>query len=89
MPASTIHVRDLGKRLGVFTVWEKKRNSKEVHWFIECFAEAVRDNPRLNLASLLLICCIQMGVFFYVYFGIGSQVGWVFGNILKETGLSS
>ncbi|KJA26276.1 hypothetical protein HYPSUDRAFT_199026 [Hypholoma sublateritium FD-334 SS-4] len=71
MPAPTIyHVRDLGQRMGIFTVWEKKRNSKEVHWFMECFAEA-------------------MGVFFYVYFGIGSQVGWVFGNILKEAGLSS
>lgn len=30
-----------------------------------------------------------MGVFFYVYFGIGSQVGWVFGNIAKQVGLSS
>lgn len=30
-----------------------------------------------------------MGVFFYVYFGVGSQVAWVFGNIAKEVGVSS
>ncbi|KAF4613507.1 hypothetical protein D9613_007568 [Agrocybe pediades] len=30
-----------------------------------------------------------LGVFFYVYFGLGSQVGWVFGNIIKEEGFSS
>ncbi|KAJ7736039.1 putative aquaporin 2 [Mycena maculata] len=30
-----------------------------------------------------------MGVFFYVYAGVGSQAGWVLGNILKEVGISS
>ncbi|KAF8972131.1 aquaporin-like protein [Flammula alnicola] len=70
MSAPVVHVRDIQKRLGVFTVWEKKRNSKEVHWAMECLAEA-------------------MGVFFYVYFGIGSQVAWIFGNIVKIQGFSS
>ncbi|KAF9484372.1 aquaporin-like protein [Pholiota conissans] len=65
-----LHVRDLGQRPRIFTIWERKRNSKEVHWLMECFAEA-------------------LGVFFYVYFGLGSQVGWVFGNLIKEEGISS
>ncbi|KAJ7114161.1 aquaporin-like protein [Mycena crocata] len=30
-----------------------------------------------------------MGVFFYVYAGVGSQAVWVVGNLLKEAGLSS
>jgi len=31
----------------------------------------------------------SLGVFFYVYFGVGSQVGWVVGNLLGIEGLSS
>jgi glycerol uptake facilitator-like aquaporin len=31
----------------------------------------------------------MLGVFFYCYFGIGSTAGFVVGNILKQTGLSS
>ena len=53
MTAPTVHVRDLGRRMGIFTIWEKKRNSKEVHWLIECFAEAVR--PRSNLQAVSVI----------------------------------
>jgi len=30
-----------------------------------------------------------MGVFFYVYAGVGSQAGWVIGNLIKEAGISS
>ncbi|KAF8149957.1 aquaporin-like protein [Crassisporium funariophilum] len=67
---STPLLRDVMKRPAVFAAWEKRRNSKQVHWAIECFAE-------------------MMGVFFYVYFGVGSTAGWVIGNIIKQPGLSS
>ncbi|KDR76192.1 hypothetical protein GALMADRAFT_247439 [Galerina marginata CBS 339.88] len=70
MSAPLVHLRDVQKRPPIFTIWEKRRNSKQVHWAMECFAE-------------------MMGVFFYVYFGIGSQVGWMFGNIVKQEGFSS
>jgi len=50
--------------------WERVRNKPQVHWAMECFAEA-------------------LGVFFYVYFGLGSTAAWVIGNILKQSGLSS
>ncbi len=55
MTAPTIHVRDLGKRKGIFTVWERKRNSKEVHWLIECFAEAVRPRPNLAVSVINIL----------------------------------
>ncbi|RDB25807.1 Propanediol diffusion facilitator [Hypsizygus marmoreus] len=70
MSQPIVHLGDIQPRAKVFTVWEKQRNRREVHWFVECFAEA-------------------LGVFFYVYAGVGSTVGWVIGNILKEVGLSS
>jgi len=70
MSTPIVHLRDVAKRPRIFTIWEKRRNTKEVHWAMECFAE-------------------MMGVFFYVYFGIGSQVGWVVGNIIKQEGFSS
>ncbi|KDR76189.1 hypothetical protein GALMADRAFT_464632 [Galerina marginata CBS 339.88] len=70
MSVPLVYLRDVQKRAGIFTVWEKQRHSKTVHWAIECFAEA-------------------MGVFLYVYFGLGSQVAWVFGNIAAEAGLAS
>lgn len=70
MSTPLVHLRDIHKRPAIFTLWEKIRNRKQVHWAMECMAEA-------------------MGVFFYVYFGIGSQVGWVVGNILKIQGFSS
>jgi glycerol uptake facilitator-like aquaporin len=70
MATPIVHLRDVQKRPRIFTVWEKRRNSNEVHWAMECFAET-------------------LGVFFYVYFGIGSQVGWIFGNIVKIQGFSS
>jgi len=31
----------------------------------------------------------MLGVFFYAYAGVGSQVNWVVGNIIKQVGLSS
>jgi len=31
----------------------------------------------------------MLGVFLYVYFGIGSQIGWIFGNTVKLEGFSS
>ncbi|KAF8232708.1 aquaporin-like protein [Tricholoma matsutake] len=35
-------------------------------------------------------CFAEMvGVFFYVYAGVGSQVNWVVGNIIRQPGLSS
>jgi len=70
MSTSLIYLRDISKRPKVFTVWEKARNSDQIHWAMECSAE-------------------MMGVFFYVYFGIGSQIGWIFGNIVKQEGFSS
>ncbi|PPQ66558.1 hypothetical protein CVT24_007123 [Panaeolus cyanescens] len=41
MATPLIHLRDIQKRMRVFTVWEKKRNSKQVHWLPELFAEAL------------------------------------------------
>jgi len=70
MPVPIVHLRDVQKRPGIFTVWERRRHSKEVHWAIECVAEA-------------------MGVFFYVFYGLGSQVAWVFQNTTGQAGLAS
>ncbi|PPQ95243.1 hypothetical protein CVT26_014934 [Gymnopilus dilepis] len=70
MSTPIVHLRDVAKRPRIFTIWEKRRNSAQVHWAMECFAE-------------------MLGVFFYVYFGIGSQVGWNFGNAIKTEGFSS
>ncbi|KAF5327448.1 hypothetical protein D9619_004228 [Psilocybe cf. subviscida] len=70
MTAPVVHLGDIVKRPGVFTIWERRRNTPQVHWFMECFAEA-------------------FGVFLYVYFGVGSQIGWIFGNIIKQEGFSS
>jgi glycerol uptake facilitator-like aquaporin len=57
-------------RQGILASWEEIRNTKEVHWAMECFAE-------------------MLGVFIFVYFGVGSEAGWVIGNILKTEGISS
>ncbi|RDB26296.1 Aquaporin-3 [Hypsizygus marmoreus] len=70
MSAPIVHLSDIQQRKKFFAVWEKQRNKKEVHWLMECFAEA-------------------LGVFFYVYAGIGSAAGWVVGNIIQQVGLSS
>ncbi|KAF9048738.1 aquaporin-like protein [Panaeolus papilionaceus] len=40
MATPLVHLRDIQKRMRVFTVWERKRNSKHVHWAVELFAEA-------------------------------------------------
>ncbi|KAJ3509003.1 hypothetical protein NLJ89_g5448 [Agrocybe chaxingu] len=65
MTTPIVHLRDVKKRPGFLALWEKRRNSKEVHWAIECFAE-------------------MLGVFLYVYFGVGSTAGFVIGNILSQ-----
>ncbi|CAA7267033.1 unnamed protein product [Cyclocybe aegerita] len=65
MTTPIVHLRDVKKRPRFLALWEKRRNSKEVHWAIECFAE-------------------MLGVFLYVYFGVGSTAGFVIGNILNQ-----
>ncbi|KAF9468094.1 putative aquaporin 2 [Collybia nuda] len=70
MAVPTIYLGDIRERPKVFTVWEKYRVRKEVHWLVECFAES-------------------LGVFFYVYAGVGSTANFVIGNIIQQPGLSS
>ncbi|KAF8071978.1 putative aquaporin 2 [Lyophyllum atratum] len=75
MAQPIVYRSDFEPRSKIFKAWEKQRNKREVHWFMECFAEA-------------------LGVFFYVYAGVGSQTAWVTGNILvgaklAPVGLSS
>lgn len=41
MTVPLVYQRDIIKRPKIFTIWEKRRNSKEVHWAMECFAEMV------------------------------------------------
>jgi len=64
MTKPIVHLRDIHQRPAPLAAWEKKRNSREVHWAVELFAEA-------------------LGVFFYVYCGVGSTAGYVVGTILK------
>jgi len=40
MSTSVVHLRDIAKRTGFFTVWEKQRNSR-FHWLMELFAESL------------------------------------------------
>jgi len=49
--SDTIYLRDIRKRPGFLTVWEKHRDGS-LHWCVELFAEAVR--PFLGHAILLL-----------------------------------
>lgn len=63
-------LRNFMPRQGILASWEDIRNTKEVHWAMECFAE-------------------MLGVFIFVYLGVGSDAGWVIGNTLKIQGLSS
>ncbi|KAG5720242.1 Aquaporin-7 [Termitomyces sp. T112] len=75
MATPIVYRSDFQPRLSVFKAWERHRSRREIHWLVECFAEA-------------------LGVFFYVYAGIGSQTSWVTGNIMvaagqAPTGLSS
>ncbi|KAF5381997.1 hypothetical protein D9615_004329 [Tricholomella constricta] len=69
MAQPIIHRGDFEPRRNFFRAWEKQRNRREVHWFVECFAEA-------------------LGVFFYVFAGVGSQVLWNTGNILVSAKLA-
>lgn len=41
MTVPLVHLRDVNRRPSIFTIWEKHRNSKQIHWAIECFAEAL------------------------------------------------
>ncbi|KAG5735903.1 Aquaporin-7, partial [Termitomyces sp. T112] len=41
MEAPVVHLRDIQTRSKIFTIWEKQRNKKEVHWFMEMFAETL------------------------------------------------
>ncbi|KAH0585137.1 hypothetical protein H2248_008396 [Termitomyces sp. 'cryptogamus'] len=41
MEAPVVHLRDIQTRSRIFTIWEKQRNKKEVHWFMEMFAETL------------------------------------------------
>ncbi|KXN89101.1 hypothetical protein AN958_06302 [Leucoagaricus sp. SymC.cos] len=65
-----VYLGDLHKRPGVLKLWEKQRNRKQVHWSMECFAEA-------------------LGVFLYVFPGVGSNLAFIFGGITKQEGFSS
>lgn len=42
-----VYIGDVRKRPGVLALWEKQRNRKEIHWLVECFAEAVSHQTRL------------------------------------------
>ncbi|KAG6813912.1 hypothetical protein H0H92_005761 [Tricholoma furcatifolium] len=68
-PPTIVYRSEFQPRPGFFKRWERTRNRKEVHWLVECFAEA-------------------LGVFFYVYAGVGSQAAWVTGNILVDAKLA-
>jgi glycerol uptake facilitator-like aquaporin len=57
-------------RQGILASWEEIRNTKEVHWAMECFAE-------------------MLGVFIFVFLGVGSTAGFIIGNTIKEQGLSN
>ena len=56
MSTPLVHLRDIQKRPVVFTVWEKVRNRDQVHWAMECFAEAVR-----GLLKLLPLAVVNVG----------------------------
>src|ERR1700690_879932 len=49
--SDTIYLRDIRKRPGFLTVWERHRHHK-AHWFVELFAESV--SPFLSLRNNLL-----------------------------------
>ncbi|KAF5359551.1 hypothetical protein D9756_003402 [Leucocoprinus leucothites] len=65
-----VYLGDLHERPGVFRLWERQRNRREVHWLIECFAET-------------------LGVFLYVFPGVGSTLGFILGGITNQAGVSS
>ena len=56
-------------RQGILASWEDIRNTKEVHWAMECFAEMVRFD--ISTPSIWLSIG-QLGVFIFVYFGKSS-----------------
>jgi len=47
-----LYLGDLHKRIGVLKQWERHRNRKQVHWLMECFAEAVSDYSVIALNDL-------------------------------------
>ena len=53
MSTSVVHLRDIAKRTGFFTVWEKQRNSR-FHWLMELFAESVRNVEPYHYYTLKL-----------------------------------
>lgn len=63
-------LRKFMPRQGILASWEEIRNTKEIHWAMECFAE-------------------MLGVFIFVYFGVGSEAGQVIGNATNASGLSN
>lgn len=67
--AGKLRRADIHPRGGALKLWERQRR-KNVHWLMECFAEA-------------------LGVFFYVFAGVGSQAGFVLGGLTDQAGVSS
>ncbi|KAF5381881.1 hypothetical protein D9757_007600 [Collybiopsis confluens] len=75
--SSVVHLRDVQTRPKIFTVWERHRHTS-AHWFVECFAEFV---PTSVFMSFLPTNILRLGV--------GSQISFIAGGILKIDGLGS
>ena len=43
-----IAVYEVVPRPAVFSLWERRRN-RQLHWLVECIAEAVRTNNVVNI----------------------------------------
>ena len=92
-------------RQGILASWEEIRNTKEVHWAMECFAEMVRfdiylrhrsDSPSDSWEysfSFTLVSRLSSKFVRILLIiddkGVGSGAGWVIGNTIKLEGLSS
>ncbi|KAG6873937.1 hypothetical protein C0995_008976 [Termitomyces sp. Mi166 len=59
MAAPIVHLRDIQTRPRIFTIWEKQRNKKEVHWFMEMFAETLGVFFYVYAGKLLIFLCTQ------------------------------
>ncbi|KAG5353540.1 hypothetical protein C0989_005987 [Termitomyces sp. Mn162] len=56
MEAPVVHLRDIQTRSRIFTIWEKQRNKKEVHWFMEILGWRIplaSSLPSASVAPLL------------------------------------
>ena len=64
-------LRKFMPRQGILASWEDIRNTKEVHWAMECFAEMVRYYIP---APSIWPSIGQLGVFIFVYLGESSEL---------------